>query len=843
MIDRKFYLVFAYPTTSGVMHVGHARSYTIPDAIARFKRMQGYDVFFPIGFHATGIDLQRIYEKISADPKEGLTYGVSPEIASKIKSPYELKDFFADSYIELFKKAAISVDPSTKVSTIDPPYNRFVQWQFRKLKEKGLLIQQDHRLPWCKNCDTPLSIDAAEADVSEWKGAKIKEYSIIKFGEEIKYAASTLRPETIYGVTNIWLNPDATYAEVSLDKERWLVSKEATTKLTDLNKDLSIEKTIKGKELQGHTTVHPLTKQIIPIHLADFVDPNEATGVVMSVPAHDPLDYMYLKQTDPTLSPIKVINIDADGIPAEAFVKKYKISDTHDKRLPTLVKDLYDLENKGSLLPNIPYIGGKSVPEARQLIAKKLDEMHLFDRIYELSVKPVYCRCGGEVIVKAVKDQWFINYGDPNWKNEVKRHIANMKFYPPQYKTELPGIIDWLEARPAVRRRGVGTTFPFDESWTIEALSDSTIYMAFYPISKYINEGRIKTEQLTDEFFDFIYLNEGNIEDVSKSIDIDKDTLIKVKRDFEYWYPLDMNCGGKEHKAVHFPFFIFHHVGIFPEKYWPKEIFVNWHLVTYGQKMSKHLGNVVFWDDAINKYGVDAVRLYLTHGSNQWTDFDWKNEEADSYVTHIRRFKNEVINFSKKKSITSSSGAWIDKWLTSRLNTRIEEVTRCMERNEIRKAVDTTFFQMSDDLGWYMQRSGQNNDIIRNFISAQLKMLYPFIPFTIKDLDMYIENREMNWPRVDKNAIEERTERIEESVKTTVEDVVNIKQLIRDKRKCHIYVTTEEEKHALNGIGDLLKRRADIDELYVYSIVDKKIYDPQNKSSKAKFLRPGIFLE
>ncbi len=844
MIDKKFYLVFAYPTTSGAMHVGHARSYTIPDVIARFKRMQGYNVFFPIGFHATGIDLQRIYEKISIDSNEGLMYGISPDAADRIKSPRELKDFFAESYIELFKKAGISVDSSTKVSTIDEPYNKFVQWQFRKLKEKGFLIQQDYRVPWCKNCNHPISLDAAEADVSEWKGAKIKEYNIIKFGENLKYAASTLRPETIYGVTNIWLNPDAVYAEISTDTERWLVSREATSKLTALNKHLTVEKTMKGKELHGNSTLHPLTQQTIPIYSADFVDPNEATGVVMSVPAHDLLDYIYIKQVNPSLTPIKTIDIGVEGIPAERFAIEHNVNDIHDKRLPVLVKNLYDIENtKGTLPSGIPYIGGRKVPEARSVITQRLDELHLLDKIYELSIKPINCRCGTEVTVKAVNGQWFINYGDSKWKNEVKRHIATMSFYPPQYKTELPDIVDWLEARPAVRKRGVGTPFPFDESWTIEALSDSTIYTAFYLVSKYINEGKIKTEQLNDEFFDFIYLDKGNADSVSKSTSIDRDTLTKINKDFEYWYPPDLNCGGKEHKSVHFPFFIYHHVGIFPEKYWPKGIFVNWHLVTYGKKMSKHLGNVVFWNDAINKFGADTVRFYLTHGSNQWSDFNWKNEDLDAYTLHLKRFQNEILQISKQeKSTISSSLRPIDEWFNSRLNTRVEEVTNHMEVGDIRKAVDTAFFQMGNDLRWYTQREGQNHDLIRQFVSAQLNMLYPIMPFTTSELIKNIRHGEMKWPEIDRSNINSKVEKIEESVKTTIEDIAKIRKMV-PKKKCHIYVATEEERQALEGIDILVKARANIDEIYIYKIGEKNIYDPQGKASKAKFLRPALFLE
>ena len=183
-------------------------------------------------------------------------------------------------------------------------------------------------------------------------------------------------------------------------------------------------------------------------------------------------------------------------------------------------------------------------------------------------------------------------------------------------------------------------------------------------MDKYIDQGKIKPEQLNDKFFDYVYLGEGNTNDISSSTKIPKNILTKVREDFEYWYPLDLNAGGKENKSVHFPFFIFNHVAIFPEKYWPKGIFLNWHLVSYGQKMSKHLGNVIYWDDAVKRFGTDAIRLYLTHGSHQWEDFDWKDEIAETYKNHIERFKKKIENGLSLQE--SQPRKLIDRWLEFR---------------------------------------------------------------------------------------------------------------------------------------------------------------------------------
>jgi leucyl-tRNA synthetase len=141
-----------------------------------------------------------------------------------------------------------------------------------------------------------------------------------------------------------------------------------------------------------------------------------------------------------------------------------------------------------------------------------------------------------------------------------------MNFFPREYKKQLPEIIDWLSQRPCVRKRGLGTSFPFEKEWVIEALSDSTIYMAFFIVTKYLNKGLIQEEQLTNKFFDYILLNQGSEREVSLDIGISEELLREIQDEFEYWYPLDLNAGGKEHKSVHFPFFIFHHSSIFPQR-------------------------------------------------------------------------------------------------------------------------------------------------------------------------------------------------------------------------------------------------------------------------------------
>lgn len=843
--EDKFYLTFAYPTTSGALHIGHARSYAIPDVIARYERMKGKDVFFPIGFHATGIDAIRIFEKISEDPNVAKTYGIPSNIVKGIMSPKELVNTFKDIYINSFKDFGLSLNYETQVTTIDEAYKKFVQWHFRKLKEKGYLVQRNYRLPWCPNDNHPVSLDSAEADVSEWKGARIKEYVLIKFGDDLKFPAATLRPETIYGVTNLWVNPDAEYVEALVNNQKQIVSRQAIHKLRSLNKKIEIVKEHRGQEFIGSEVMHPLTQEKLPIYNAKFVDPNEATGIVMSVPAHDPLDFLAYRQLNPSLQIPKVIEIDGEsGIPAENLLKKHSVTNLDDQRLENLVKNLYEKENlRGRVSLSIPEIGNKKVTEARSHVIKRLNELGLSDRMYEFSSKPIYCRCGSEIEIRAVEGQWFIDYGNNEWKQRVKNHVANMRTYPPEYKQELVSIVDWLDARPCVRRKGLGTPLPFDESWTIEALSDSTTYMAFYVVSKYLNNGAIRAEQLNDQFFDYVYLGQGDESEISRLQGIPEDVLTKVRDEFNHWYPLDLNAGGKEHKSVHFPFFIFNHVAVFPQQYWPRGVFLNWHLVSYGQKMSKHLGNVIYWDEAVKKFGVDALRLYLTHGVHQWDDFDWKDETAETYKSHIEKFRKRIEkNLSHQESHPS---VLIDQWLNSVLNSRIQEATNLMERYEIRKAADVVFFQMNNDLEWYERRGGGNTQLLSKFIQDQLKMLFPFVPYFSQELISKINDGALQdgWPSQDKKLINKKAELLEQGVKKIIEDIQHITSLVGSKEKGYIYVAKTEEEEILSDARDLIKVATGLKDVSVYKFDDDSRYDPDARAKNAKFMRPSIFLE
>ena len=827
----KFYLVFAYPTVSGTLHIGHARSYSIPDIIARYKRIKGFNVFFPLGFHATGVDCAKIYEECNADPAKGAKkYGLEETAAKTFDSPLDVDKYLEKRIISALKRLGLSVDSSTAVSTIEPHYNKFIQWQYRRLNDLGYLKQGDYVLPYCNECQQVISIDAAQAEIAEGAEAEVKEYEILKFKDEngIVYPIATLRPETVFGVTNLWVNPGSDYVEASVDDEVWIISQDAVEKFKNLGKKVEVKRKLKGTELKDREISNPANGNKVRIIPATFVDASEATGVVMSVPAHDPYDYRHYKEAtnaDDSTIPF-VVEMQMNGIPSAIILAK------HNGDAEAAVKELYKLEYRGTIRKDIPVIGGLPTAKAKDAIIAHLSQKGLTDKIYEFTVKEVKDRFGHPVIIKSIGGQWFVNYADQKWKELAKECVEQMNTYPPEYKKELPGIIDWLRGRPLIRKRGLGTEFPFAEGWIIEALSDSTIYMAFYVVSKAVNTGKLKVDEIDDAFFDYIYHGkEGNLK-------CSKEIADQIRRDFEYFYPLDLNFGGKEHKTVHFPFSIFHHAALFDRRFWPKGVFVNWHLIVEGEKMSKSKGNVVFWDDAIEKFGADAIRFYEAHGTNQWNDFDWKNAEMERYATHLENLKkmlDEIIS-------EGENGLEINSWGEAMFAKRLKAIEAEFEKYEIRNAASLAFFEIRNDLQWLKSRGGTPS---RKLIADWLKVLSPFIPHVAEEYWHKLGNGTFiateSWPEA--READEKVLKAEDEVRTLVDDLNNLMRIVKERKtKLYVYSMPNEAQY-LKGASEFIKQRFKFDEVTVSSVADKEKYDPMKKASKAKPGKPAIYLE
>jgi leucyl-tRNA synthetase len=233
------------------------------------------------------------------------------------------------------------------------------------------------------------------------------------------------------------------------------------------------------------------------------------------------------------------------------------------------------------------------------------------------------------VVIKKVPDQWFIDYANAPLTERCKAHAKSMHILPQDYYVNVQGVLDWFRERACVRQGNwLGTRFPFDQKWIIEAISDSTLYPVYYIVSAYYNSGQLKLESLTEEFFDFVFLGKGDVKAVAASTGANPELLERIREDVFYWYPLDINLGGKEHMTVHFPAFLMNHVAVLPEQLWPRGIFVNWYVTGKLGKISKSKGGAEPIPDAAERFGVDALRLYYAHIAAPFADVEWTRERS-----------------------------------------------------------------------------------------------------------------------------------------------------------------------------------------------------------------------
>ncbi|MDE1765956.1 MAG: leucine--tRNA ligase [Thaumarchaeota archaeon] len=793
---KKFFVTVAYPYPNSPQHIGHGRTYTLADVHARFMRMSGYNVLFPMGFHYTGTPILGMARRVQENDA-GLIdafktlYKVPEEKIKEFSEPVKIADYFHQEIKAGMIEMGYSIDWRREFTTIDPFYNKFIEWQFKKLKEKGLVIQGTHPVGWCPKDQNPVSQHDTLGDIEP----SFTEYTVIKF----KYGSyvlptATLRPETIFGVTNLWVNPNVNYEIAKVDSEEWIISSECATKLGFLNKKITKTGNISGTELVGKKVKVPERNDEVYILPATFVESNNGTGVVMSVPAHAPFDYQALDDLKREASeyhniaplaeikPISIIETEGYGeIPAKDVIEKLGITNQEDPKLEEATKELYSKEFYGGRLKqNTGRFAHKAVADAKEEVKKRILDNCNADILYELNEGVVKCRCGAECVVKLLDNQWFLNYSNPEWKENVHSWINEMKILPEEIRNEFNHVVDWLKERACARQHGLGTKLPWDKNWIIESLSDSVIYMSYYTIAKYVNAGEIKPDNISDSFFDYIFLEKGDLEKISSEYKISKEKLENVKKEFQYYYPVNARHSGRDLVPNHLTFFIFNHIAIFPKKYWPEEIVVNGSVLMDGKKMSKSMGNIIPLRDAIRVHGADSIRLAILISAELLQDADF-NQEA------VRGIKNKLENMldecSKYKTANETSLAQEDKWIYSRLQQLIAKATVSIQKMRLREALHYVLYEFDSDIQWYLKRveaksRSDQAGILRKVFSTRVAMLSPFAPHAAEEAWSRLGNQGLasksSWPVPDDAKIDLLSIQSEDLLKATLDDIKNI---------------------------------------------------------------------
>jgi leucyl-tRNA synthetase len=855
----KYYLTVAYPYPNAPQHIGHGRTYTLTDVHARYRRMQGYNVLFPMAFHYTGTPVIAMVDRLKEKDPDLLDtflniYNVPEERLSDLETPVGMARYFAEEIKAGMKRMGFSIDWRREFTTIDSYYSKFIEWQFAKLRQKGYIIQGSHPVGWCPGCGNPVG----QHDTIGDKEPEFEEFTVIKFrrGDEV-YPAATLRPETVFGVTNMWLNPGAEYVRASVDGENWVVSAEAVEKLRFLGREVEVTEAFPGSKLIGLSLTNPITGGEFPILPATFVNPKAATGVVMSVPSHAPYDYVALenikkigkkaleeaglKPSDVSgLEPVSLISLPGWGeSPAVDIVQKMGITDQEDPKLEKATKEIYSHEFHNGVLTGIT---GQysSLPVARAKDAVKEDMLAegKATTMYEL-MEPVQCRCGSDVVVKIFENQWFIDYGDQAWKELVHENLAMMEIIPKELRQEYVHVIDWLIRKACARNVGLGTPLPWAPEWIIESLSDSTVYMAYYTVIKDLYRVNPEAETLTVEFWDYVFLGEGEAEKIVESTGISMEDLGILRGQLEYFYPMDARHSGRDLIPNHLTFMIFNHDAIWPREKWPRGIYVNGSVLMEGQKMSKSMNNIVPLATAIDRFHADPLRLAIMITAEPLKDADFSPDLARSMEDNLEKFYIGAMNVIENQIDGDPELTEIDLWMLSRLQSYIRDADEAMTEMKVRKTIHAALYNLNQDIDWYKRRVNSRLDqkerrqavqhVLRKVVDAQVRLLTPFTPHLCEEIweamgkDGFVAFAP--WPEPDEALANPEAEELEQAVRDSLEDIQKIIRVTGiEPGRIHFYTATGWKwKVYMNAMKLAQEGRLDIGTLIKESFKDEEV--------------------
>ena len=597
----KFYALVEFPYPSGQgLHVGHPRPYTALDIVARKRRMQGYNVLYPMGWDAFGLPTENYAIKNKIHPKE-----VTKQNVARFKAQLQSLGY--------------SFDWDREINTTDPNYFKWTQWIFLKLFKAGLAYKSEMPINWCTSCKCGLANEEVVNGVCERCGSevvrKVKSQWMLKItkyadkliddlddvdyiervkvsqknwigrshGAEVDFQLKdkeeklriyTTRPDTLFGVTYMVVSPEHPYLDKYKDEiANWdeiVAYREMAARKSDFERtELAKEKT--GVEIQGLTAVNPVNGKEIPVWVSDYVLMSYGTGAIMAVPAHDDRDWEFAKKFN-----IPVIEVIEGGNVEEAAFT--------DVATGTLV--------------NSGFLTGKSVEEAKKAIIEWLEEKTNFKlRDWVFSRQ----RYWGEPIpiVKCEKCGYV-----PIPEEELPLELPEVDNYMPTDNGESPiaNIRDWVE-----------TTCPCCGG---------------------------KAERETDTMPQWA----GSSWYFLRYIDPHNDKALASREAMEYWLPVDWYNGGMEHTTLHLLYSRFWHKflydqGVVPTKEpYQKRTSHGMILGENGEKMSKSRGNVINPDDIVNAYGADTLRTYEMFIGT----FDAAAAWSDDGVKGCRRFLERV---------------------------------------------------------------------------------------------------------------------------------------------------------------------------------------------------------
>ncbi|KAI3378192.1 hypothetical protein SNEBB_004661 [Seison nebaliae] len=728
---------------------------------------------------------------------------IDEELIPKFKESLFWLSYFPPAAIDDLKLFGLKSDwrRSFITTEVNAYYDSFVKWQFRLLK-KGNHIVFGKRYTIYSPKDQQPCMDH-ERQSGENVGPQ--EYTLIKMklidipeklkkfeNDGIYLVAATLRPETMYGQTNCWISPNIIYRLIRMKNDEIFIATNHSIrnmKFQEFGNDfgqLEILGEISGMELMGLKIRAPLAQyeHVYTLPMMTIKE-TKGTGIVTSVPSDSPDDYatlMDLKNKKELrkkfdigdemvipFEPIPIIRVEEFGdLSAKFAYEKLKIKSQNDSDKLLKAKEMVYLKGFYDGIMIIGEYKGEKVKDVKNLIKEKLLEEKLAVIYYEPE-REIISR-SNDICVVALCDQWFLDYGEEKWKKATSKALDNCTLHSDDDKKTANNFrttLDWLHSHACARKFGLGTRLPWDTDWLIEALSDSTIYMAYYTVAHILHghdnlDGK-KTEidpaDLTDHVWNFIFmsdkfnLNLNTKDHIGNLKTLKMETIEKMRYEFRYWYPVALRISGKDLVPNHLTYFIYNHTAIWPEEEekWPKGIRVNGHLSLNNEKMSKSTGNFLTLRQSIERYSADATRLCLADAGDGIEDANFRFDSAELIMLRLytliewSEWIMEKITVLKKEGIEKTIGmkplndnlrlnsdeeTFHDKVFQNEMDMLINKTKIAFDTFMFRDAIKYGFFQFQSARDKYREVSQQSNigmrfDLLLKFIRLQALLITP----------------------------------------------------------------------------------------------------------------------
>ncbi|KAM4746906.1 leucine--tRNA ligase, cytoplasmic [Rhinophrynus dorsalis] len=683
-------------------------------------------------------------------------------------------DYFPPLAVEDLKGMGLKVDWRRSFITTDvnPFYDSFVKWQFITLKQRNKIKFGKRYTIYSPRDGQP----CMDHDRQTGEGVGPQEYTLIKMkvvdpypaklsglkGKDVFLVAATLRPETMFGQTNCWLRPDMPYiAFETINGDIFICTQRAARNMsyqgfTKDNGVVPVVKELMGEDLLGASLAAPLTSYKVIYALPMLtIKEDKGTGVVTSVPSDAPDDIAALRDLKKKqalrqkygikdemvlpFEPVPIIDIPGYGnLSAPMVCDELKIQSQNDREKLTEAKEKVYLKGFYEGVMLVPGYEGQKVQDVKKPIQKKMVESGEA-MIYMEPEKQVTSRSADECVV-ALCDQWYLDYGELNWKKQTMECLKNLETFCEETRRNFEASLGWLQEHACSRTYGLGSRLPWDEQWLIESLSDSTIYMAYYTVCHLLQGGSlsgqgesplgIRPEQMTKEVWDYIFFKNAPFPKTT----IQKENLDKLKQEFEFWYPVDLRVSGKDLVPNHLSYYLYNHVAMWPEDSgkWPVAVRANGHLLLNSEKMSKSTGNFLTLSQAIDKFSADGMRLTLADAGDTVEDANFVEAMADAGIlrlyTWVEWVKEMLANFDSLRSGTTYS--FNDRVFESEINAGIEKTGQNYEKMMFKEALKTGFFEFQAAKDKYRELAieGMHRDLVFRFIETQTLLLAPICP-------------------------------------------------------------------------------------------------------------------